>query len=497
MSSIKSDIKQLKELILESAMRGKLVPQNLNDEPASVLLEKMKAEKSKLNREGKMKYDKKFSEIKPEEIPFDIPNSWKWVRLGEVVEINLGLTHTPKYVDKGIPFLSVKDISKGRIDFLHSKFITQQEFDSMPKGCKPQKNDILFGRVGTLGVPSVLEENIKFGLFVSAGYLRVDSKYLYNYFVKSFVQSGLFKQYIKDNVKGAAQKNLNTGWLSLFLIPFPPKNEQLRIVQKINELMELCDEIDQSGISLEDKLKELKSAILQSAIQGKLVPQDSSDEPASILLEKIQAEKSKLVKEGKKKKEKLLSKIKLEEIPFEIPSSWKWVRLGDLIENINGKAFKPSEWNESGIPIIRIQNLNNINAKYNYCRITVPEKYYVSTGDLLVGWSGTPGTSFGAYIWKGGKAVLNQHIFNSKPYDSNISKEFIQILINARLDEMISKAHGGAGLRHITKEKFDNMPLPLAPLKEQRRIVHKIDEQMKLISQFKQKLNQTKDLIKT
>jgi type I restriction enzyme S subunit len=150
------------------------------------------------------------------------------------------------------------------------------------------------------------------------------------------------------------------------------------------------------------------------------------------------------------------------------------------MDMINGKAFKPEEWSTAGTPIIRIQNLNNQNAPFNHCKAALDPKYNVQNGDFLISWSGTPGTSFGAFIWTRGFAYLNQHIFRCELVDGLFLKEFLRLAINARLDEMISQAHGAVGLRHITKGKLESIRLPLPPLAEQKRIVAKVDELMAL-----------------
>lgn len=159
-----------------------------------------------------------------------------------------------------------------------------------------------------------------------------------------------------------------------------------------------------------------------------------------------------------------------------LPAGWTTARVGDLVELVNGYAFKPAHWKETGLPIVRIQNLNDPDAPFNRCPDKLPEKIVINDGDLLFAWSGTPGTSFGAHIWNRGKAYLNQHIFKVTFDESRTDKRFLQLAINQNLTEYIRAAHGGAGLAHITKGKFEGSTLLLPPLGEQRRIVEKIDE---------------------
>lgn len=158
-----------------------------------------------------------------------------------------------------------------------------------------------------------------------------------------------------------------------------------------------------------------------------------------------------------------------------LPPAWESTPIGDLCDLINGKAFKPADWSQSGLPIIRIQNLNKAGAEFNYCNFEVDEKFIVEPGELLFAWSGTPGTSFGAHVWNGPRAVLNQHIFRVRFDESSIDRDFFKRAINSTLEELIRKAHGGVGLAHVTKGKFEATEIPFPPLAEQRRIVAKLD----------------------
>ena len=239
------------------------------------------------------------------------------------------------------------------------------------------------------------------------------------------------------------------------------------------EFIEVFDTVAEAPGGIE-RLREL---VLQLAVRGKLMPQNLEDEPASRLLERIQLE----AKDAPK------SRISVEyepDIISDIPSTWESVSIGDAMALVNGRAFKPGEWSTTGIPIVRIQNLNDPNAPYNYCNFSVAEKFYIDTEDLLLSWSGTPGTSFGAYIWDGDRAVLNQHIFRCEPRGEAFFLPYLRLAINSRLSTMIERAHGGVGLRHITKGKLQGLLLALPPLAEQHRIVAKVDELMELIDRL-------------
>ncbi len=159
----------------------------------------------------------------------------------------------------------------------------------------------------------------------------------------------------------------------------------------------------------------------------------------------------------------------------DLPQGWADTTIGDICDLVNGKAFKPSDWSESGLPIVRIQNLNRPDAKFNHFNGAVDDRFLIEEGDLLFAWSGTPGTSFGAHVWNGPRAVLNQHIFNVHFDRSALDRNFLRHAINQTLDEQIAKAHGGVGLRHVTKGKFEETAILIPPLPEQRRIVAKVD----------------------
>ena len=182
-----------------------------------------------------------------------------------------------------------------------------------------------------------------------------------------------------------------------------------------------------------------------------------------------------------------------------VPDGWRRVSFGDVCELINGKAFKPSDWGKDGVPIVRIQNLNDENAEFNYFQGSIEEKYWIDSGDLLFAWSGTPGTSFGAFIWNKGKAVLNQHIFRVVPANM-IDKQFLMACFQGRLDAIIEKAHGGVGLRHITKadlEKIEFVLPPMAIQKQHSRFVAGTDKSKLAIRQALESLEKSRSAIMT
>lgn len=211
-----------------------------------------------------------------------------------------------------------------------------------------------------------------------------------------------------------------------------------------------------------DAVARLRRFILDLAVRGKLVPQNATEKPAE--------------NHGSSNDPAA---------PFEIPENWHWISIGEQLELLNGMAFKPTDWVSGGLRIVRIQNLNKRDAVFNYCRPeSAKERSLIDDGSFLISWSGTPGTSFGAFIWDRGPAVLNQHIFRCDFKTGAFIADFLRLAVNGRLDEMIAKAHGGVGLQHITKGKLEALLIPLPPLAEQRGIVAKVDELMALCDEL-------------
>lgn len=480
----------LKNSILQLAIQGKLVAQDVNDEPAEVLYAKIQTEKQKLIKEGKIKKDKPLPPITDDEIPFEIPSTWKWVRIGDLEEINLGFTYKPEYVAEGIDFLSVKDITKGKVDFSNTKKVSQRTYDEAAYGSKPHKGDILFGRVCSIGNPQIVETDKPFCIFVSIGFFRDHTNILNKKYICLWMESLFFYQQVNDNVKGAAQKNLNTSWLCKFLIPLPPLAEQKRIVAKIEELEPLVKQYDKAETelsALNDSFpKQLQKSILQYAIQGKLVAQNANDEPAEVLYAKIQAEKQKLIKEGKIKKDKPLPPITDDEIPFEIPSTWKWVRLGDIFAHNTGKALNSSKQEGKLKKYITTSNvywnyfqLNEVREmRFNDDEI---QKCTVTKGDLLVCEGGDIGR---AAIWNYDYDIcIQNHIHRLRAYSEVCTMFFYYIFFLYKMAGYIGGK--GIGIQGLSSGALHNIWVPFPPLAEQRRIVAKVTELMQYCEKLK------------
>lgn len=362
-NSLDFDAQALREKILDLAMRGKLVKQDPNDEPASVLLEKIKAEKEELVKEGKIKKSKPLPKITDEEKPFDIPDSWEWVRLGEYAE---------KVTDQ-VASGSFAAIKENVRKYKHEEFalmIKTADFaNNFSKnltytdehGYKFLSNSNLFGgelilsNIGSIGKCFIVP-NLKKPMTLAPNSIMVKvpeetlKKFLYY-----FIQSPVGNSELWKITSGTTMKKFNKTGLKTILVPVPPLEEQSRIAAKIAQLFALLRKFESSTQQYAKLQILLKSKVLDLAMRGKLVKQDPNDEPASALLEKIKAEKEQLIKEKKIKKSKPLPPITDDEKPFDIPDNWEWVRLGKIGIITSGGTPKTKEekyWEKGDIPWI-------------------------------------------------------------------------------------------------------------------------------------------------
>lgn len=233
-----------KKAILQEAVQGKLVPQIPSEGNAKDLLEQIKAQKAALIKEGKIKKEKPLPEIMEDEIPFDIPDNWCWCRLGEIVnKLTDGTHRTPKYVEKGIPFLSVKNLSSGKMDFENTKFITTEEHKELYARCNPEKGDMLLTKVGTTGIPVINDSDIEFSLFVSVALLKFSHEYFNEKYFLYLLQSPLVQEQAQENTKGVGNKNWVMDAIAKTVLVLPPLSEQKRIVAAIEQLLPLCEKL--------------------------------------------------------------------------------------------------------------------------------------------------------------------------------------------------------------------------------------------------------------
>lgn len=473
---------QLRNSILQEAIEGRLVPQDPNDEPASILLDRIRKEKERLVKEGKLKKkDLIETPITEEEIPFEIPESWEWVRWGALSEsIQYGYNAPAK--EKGrIKMVRISDIQNGKIVWETTPYcdIEEQNIDAY----KLKINDILFARTGgTVGKSYLVSEEPQEAIY--AGYLIRTrySSHLSPRYLKMFMDSSLYWEQLKDGTIATAQPNCNGQKLAKMILPLPPLAEQHRIVAKIEELLPKVEEYGKAQDEL-NKLNEelperLKKSILQEAIEGRLVPQDPNDEPASVLLDKIRKEKEQLVKEGKLKKKDLEEKpISEDEIPFEIPESWEWVRLGEIStysdtkKKINAANADPNLWGldlediEKGGRLLCLKSVGE--------RKAIGDKTCFSKGDILY-------SKLRPYLLKiliaPKDGICTPEIIPFTCYGSICKDYIVSLLKSAYVDDYINSVTFGVKMPRVSTETMVTLVIPLPPLAEQKRIVAKIEE---------------------
>ena len=448
--------KALRQKILDLAIHGKLVPQDPNDEPASVLLERIRDEKERLIKEGKIKRPKKAKATsdKPhyENVPFEVPSSWVWTTVGDIAESNIGLTYKPSDIcDDGVPVYRSNNIQNRRIDKTELVRVNAKILDKQYLAvgdlliCARNGSRRLVGKCALI---ENLSEPSAFGAFMAV------CRSAYNPWIYLLLNTGYFNRYLDDS-NSTAINQVTQSMLLAFRVPFPPKKEQDRIIYEISKWFDLIDTIEKSKEELQVIISTTKSKILDLAIHGKLVPQDPTDEPASELLKSINPKAEITSDNGHYQK---------------LPEGWAVLKVGNVAEYINGRAFKPEEWEQTGLPIIRIQNLNDPNAYYNRTKNEYEEKYLIKKGDLLFAWA----ASLGTYIWKGEDAWLNQHIFKVIPYPF-MDKKYLYYAFHAMITEFYRKSHG-SGMIHITRKQFEEITLWLPPLTEQYRIVQYLQQ---------------------
>ena len=269
-------IHQLRQTILNLAVRGKLVPQDPKDEPASELMKRIEVNKAQLFKEGNIRKQKGLPPIRQKDVPFDLPENWEWVRLGDVCfTITDGAHHTPHYTEKGVPFLSVKDVSSGKIDFSNTRFISQESHNELCRRCKPESGDILLTKVGTTGIAVPVNTSREFSIFVSIALLKFSVSEILQPFLVHLLNSPFARKQSAENTQGIGNKNLVLRLINPFAIPVPPLAEQHRIVAKVDELMALCDEVEARITTTATTRRQLLEATIHEALKKRSLPEVS------------------------------------------------------------------------------------------------------------------------------------------------------------------------------------------------------------------------------
>ena len=474
------DTKAMRDKILDLAIQGKLTDQREEDGNARDLLKEIQAEKEKLIKEKKIKKEKPLPAITEEEKPFEIPKNWMWARWGTLsISIKYGY-NTSAQKDGKIKMVRISDIQNNQVNW------DSVPFCNIPKEEITQyllrKNDILFARTGgTVGksyLVSEVPENV-----VYAGYL-IRTRYSENLspqYLKYFMESDLYWSQLKKGTTTTAQPNCNAKTLGKMVLPLPPLAEQKRIADKVSALFAQLDAVDKAYEEYRELQQNMKTKLLDLAIQGKLTDQRAEDGNARDLLKEIQAEKEKLIKEKKIKKEKPLPEITEEEKPFDIPENWMWVRLGEMILNHigGGTPDKSNEayWN-GDIPWMSVKDVHqdSMYADRTIDSIT-PAGLENSSSNLI-----EANRLIVVMRMAVGRAVINKlpvainQDLRALFFRDNVTQEYI-----LRIFKILKFETSGMTVKGIKLWVLLNTPIPLPPLAEQKRIVAKLDELLPLL----------------
>ena len=492
---------QLKASILQLAIQGKLVEQRPEEGTSEDLYQQIQEEKQKLIKEGKLKKEKPLAPIADEEIPFDIPDSWRWVRVADLIQVLNGdrgknYPSKDKLKEIGIPFVSASNLDgKTVVKDSNLKCLSEEQYSLLRAG-KLQKDDILVCIRGSLGKCATYPFDkgaIASSLIICRPYIQKRSEI--KDYVMNYLKSNLFYSEISKYDNGTAQPNLAAKDFCKFLLPLPPLAEQKRIVAKVEELFPLVEKYKKAYSELEilnSKFSgDMKKSILQYAIQGKLVEQRPEGGTSEDLYQQIQEEKQNLIKEGKLKKEKTLAPIEDDEIPFDIPEHWKWARLSSLVSVLgDGLHGTPSYDVNGNVYFINGNNLKNgkivINDLTKKVSKEEAKKYYkdLNQSSLLVSINGTLGN---VAFYDNEPVILGKSAcyFN---LIGHLDKYFFKVLIDSDyFQSYLTNFATGTTIKNVPLSAMRSVLIPLPPLAEQKRIVAKVEELIALCDKLKLK----------
>ena len=460
---------ELKNSILQIAIQGKLVPQRPEEGNAEDLYKQIQAEKQKLIKEGKIKKEKPLPPITDDEKPFEIPKSWKWVRLGEIFQHNTGkaLNSSDKVGIKK-KYITTSNLYWNRFELenVREMYFSNNEIEK----CLVKKGDLLVCEGGDIGRAAIWNYDYEICLqnhiHRLRSYVKINTKYFYYIFY-------FYKNTNKIGGKGIAIKGLSSMALHILFIPLPPLAEQKRIVAKIEEFLPYVERYETAYNKLQQLNKhfpdDLQKSVLQLAIQGRLVPQYPEEGNAEDLYKQIHAEKQKLIKEGKIKKEKPLPPITDDEKPFEIPESWKWVRLGEVLSISSGDGLTLKEMDKTGI--YPVYGGNGITGYHN--------SFNINKKTLIIG---RVGFYCGSTHITHGKAWITDNAFITTFNENKIEIMWLKFFI----DYLNPKKKASSTAQPVISGKLIYpMLMPLPPLAEQKRIVAKIEELLPLCDKLK------------
>ena len=521
------DTKALRQKILDLAIRGKLVPQDPNDEPASVLLERIREQKKQMVKEGKLKakdikndtvifvgednlHYEKFADGREkcieDEIPFELPEGWVWSRLHSLT-IKIGAGSTPTggaavYTTSGIKFIRSQNVYDDGLILDDVAYISE-EINQKKSGSIVKAKDILLNITGgSIGRCALVPDDFDIAnVNQHVMIIRLSNLELRKY-IHSVITSPYIQEQIMSRQVGSGRGGLSAETLSTFLIPLPPLNEQESIIGKLNYCISKVLTITDEQYNITDLISRAKFQILDLAIRGQLVPQNPDDEPASILLERIRAEKEELIKQGKIKRDKKESIIfkgednsyyekvgdKSEninvDIPFDLPEDWEFVRLKEIWELISGRDLSPSEYNADGIGIPYITGASNFsNGKVELVRWTACPQVLTEIGDLLLTCKGTIGEM--AFNDFGSGHIARQIMVIRNIYDLN--SKYLELCMEFYIQKIKESAKGL--IPGISREDILNLILPIPPERYQTQVVHQVEKINRILSSIEKSLS--------
>ena len=483
---------QLRNSILQMAIEGKLTRQLPEDGNAADLLKKIKAEKAKLIKEKKIKKEKPLPEIREDEVPFEIPDNWCWVRLGNLVSVlGDGIHGTPEYdVDGEYYFVNGNNLSNGRIVFKGAtKKVSYAEYVKYAK--ELNSKTILVSINGTIGNVAFYDGE-KVVLGKSACYFNL-LNYLEKRYLYRTLKTDYFIKYAVSNATGSTIKNVSLKVMKEWIVPLPPLGEQMRIVARLEEILPLVDAYEKAYNELQELNKtfpvKLKNSLLQMAIEGKLVEQRPEDGNAADLLKKIKAEKARLIKEKKLKKEKPLPPIAEDEIPFEVPENWRWVRLNDIYNFIDYRGKTPNKIS-SGVVLITASNIRKGYLDFSKKDYISVEEYntrlsrgITQKGDLLF----TTEAPIGNVCINTVETVsCGQRVITFQRYDKNsiINCLYNHFILSPFFQSQINENATGTTAKGIKAAILKLLLIPLPPLAAQKRIVDRLEQLLPLCDEL-------------
>lgn len=495
-------VSSLKKSILQQAFQGKLSNQLLSDTDINYMITKLKEKKEKDIKDKKYKKTPIGLEITPEDIKYDIPSTWCWIRFIDICSVmTCGYASTPQYVEDGMPFLSAKNIKPYEFKPQDYKKISYELYDKLTANCKPEKNDILLTRVGAgIGESAIIDVEMDFAIYVSLTLIKlVDYDLINNKYILYWLNSpyGLSTSLKNITGKESSQGNLNVDNVRNFMIPLPPIEEQKRIVEKIDYIFEKLDQIE----PLENELSTLKKnlpnemskSIIDFAIHGKLSKQSSLDSDPNLLIPQ-----KNILNNNYKKFNLSLDK---KEYPFDIPNNWVWSKIGMLFDYQNGYSYKPSDTSKNGIgfPVIKSQNIMKkiveVNNQTSFIEKPTEQmmKSKIEKGDFLMclsSQSSNPEPLGKTAVYEDDSiALLNQRVLKLTPKSQILSKYLYYVMNSFYFHNTVSTKGGGSAQSNLKLEHVMEMYIPLPPIEEQQRIIDKIEQLLPLCNDIEKLVN--------